>query len=100
MPRLFADSPPVRCSFAAEKALDRTNPTLIEITYSFDQSDDVTEQTIGDITGVAKAGWQYLWVQYRETDDMDAKSFAQRPVAAYVEKVYEATSFAELGIGD
>ena len=76
------------------------NPTLIEITYSFDQSDDVTEQTIGDITGVSKAGWQYLWVQYRETDDTDAKSFARRPVAAYVEKVYEATSFAELGIGD
>ncbi len=76
------------------------NPTLIEITYSFDQSDDVTAQTIGDITGVAKAGWQYLWVQYRETDDTDAKSFARRPVAAYVEKVYEATSFAALGIGD
>ena len=49
---------------------------------------------------MAKAGWEYLWVQYRETDDTDAKSFARRPVAAYVEKVYESTSFASLGSGD
>ena len=76
------------------------NPTLIEITYQFDQSDDVTSQTIGEITGVAKTGWQYLWVQYRETDDADAKMFARRQVAVYVEKVYDSTSFSPLGIGD
>ena len=76
------------------------DPTLIEITYSFEQSDDVKAQTIGEITGVAKAGWQYLWVQYRETDDSTAKDFARRPVGVYVEKVYQAASFTTLGIGD
>ncbi|MBN1908120.1 MAG: hypothetical protein JW818_00140 [Pirellulales bacterium] len=76
------------------------NPTLIEITYHFDQSDDVTAQTIGDITGVAKSGWQYLWVQYRETDDQTAKAYARRPSAVYVERVYHAASFVALGIGE
>jgi len=76
------------------------NPTLIEITYQFDQSDDVQQQTIGDITGVAKSGWQYLWIQYRETDDAGAKDYARRPVSVYVEKVYDAVAFTALGIGN
>lgn len=76
------------------------NPLLIEITYHFDQNDDVTEQTIGEITDVAKAGWQYLWIQYIETDDQAAKGYARRPRSVYVEKVYEATAFSALGIGE
>lgn len=76
------------------------DPNLIEITYAFDQSDDVTGQSIGNISGVSKTGWQYLWVQYRETDDSAAKAFARRPCSVYVEKVYEASSFDNLGIGD
>ena len=75
------------------------DPTLIEITYSFEQSDDVRAQTIGDIVGVAKAGWQYLWVQYQETHDTTAKSFARRPVGVYVERVYDVANFGMLGIG-
>jgi len=38
-------------------------------------------------------------VQYRETDDADAKTFARRPVAVYVERVYETAEFSALGIG-
>ena len=48
---------------------------------------------------MTKAGWQYLWVQYRETDDAGAKDYARRPVGVYVEKVYDAASFGPLGIG-
>jgi hypothetical protein len=76
------------------------DPTLIEITYTFEQSDDVKAQTIGDITNVAKAGWQYLWVQYQETHDQSAKSFARQPVGVYVEKVYDSANFTLLGIGN
>ena len=75
------------------------NPNLIEITYHFDQSDDVTAQTIGEITGVSKAGWEYLWVHYTEEHDTSADSLARRPDSVYVEKVYEAASFNSLGIG-
>jgi hypothetical protein len=74
------------------------DPSLIEITYSFEQSDDVRAQQIGEITGVAKAGWQYLWVHYVEQHDVAAKSLARRPDAVYVERVYYADNFAKLGI--
>ena len=76
------------------------DPALIEITYAFDQSDDVTAQTIGDITGVDKAGWQYLWVHYTEEHDPTADCLARRPDSVYVERVYDAASFGPLGIGD
>lgn len=75
------------------------NPTLIEITYQFDQNDDVTAQSIGDITGVDKAGWEYLWVHYIEEHDTTADSLARRPDAVYVERVYNAAAFGSLGIG-
>jgi hypothetical protein len=75
------------------------DPSLIEITYAFDQSDDVQTQTIGDITGIDKAGWQYLWVHYTEEHDTTADSLARRPDSVYVERVYDASSFAALGIG-
>ena len=54
--------------------------------------------TIGTISGVSKAGWQYLWVHYQETrDDQTAKKFVHRPDAVYVERVYDAASFDLLG---
>jgi hypothetical protein len=74
------------------------DPTLIEITYAFDQSDDVTAQKIGDITGVAKTGWQYLWVHYQESDDANAKKYVHKPDAVYVERVYDAVDFSQLAI--
>jgi hypothetical protein len=76
------------------------DPELIEITFTFEQSDDVTMQTIGDITGIDKAGWEYLWVHYVEEDDSEAHAYARRPDGVYIEKVYDATSFGPLGIGD
>ena len=76
------------------------DPTLIEISYAFDQSDDVTAQTIGDITGIAKTGWQYLWVQIRrDRHDATAKDYVRRPKSVYVERVYDSVAFATLGIG-
>jgi len=75
------------------------DPNIIEITYSFDQSDDVQAQTVGDITSINKAGWQYLWVHYTEEHDTTADALARRPDSVYVERVYDATSFTALGIG-
>jgi hypothetical protein len=76
------------------------NPLLIEITYQFDQNDDVTNQTIGEITGINKYGWQYLWVQYQTTDDQAAHRYARRPLGVYVERVYDAAAFSALKIGE
>jgi len=70
-----------------------------EITYRFAGSPNVTGLTIGDITGVSKKGWEYLWVRYADVEDASAHALVKKPVAVYVEKVYEQASFAGLGIG-
>lgn len=54
--------------------------------------------TIGDISGIAKKGWDYLWVQYTDDADMTAKVMIKKPVAVYIEQVYYTAAFATLGI--
>jgi len=68
-----------------------------EITFRFAASPNVTGLTVGDITGVDKKGWEYLWVRYSDAEDQ--KVLVKQPTAVYVEKVYESGSFAGLGIG-
>lgn len=70
-----------------------------EITYRFAVSPNRDNITIGDITGIDKKGWEYLWVRYEDAEDTDAKVLIKKPIAAYVEKVYEEADFSILGIG-
>jgi hypothetical protein len=69
------------------------------ITYKFGVSPNRTNIEVGDITVASKKGWEYLWVFYRPKLDADAKIVVQRPVAAYVEKLYEEKDLSDLGIG-
>lgn len=50
-----------------------------------------------DITVAEKQGWDYLWVGY--TPNAVANQLLQKPVAAYVERVYPTGNFAQLEIG-
>lgn len=68
------------------------------ITYRFAASPNATGLTVGDITGVSKKGWEYLWVRYEDAEDGAASSIVKRPVAAYVERVYEEAAMAGMGI--
>lgn len=70
-----------------------------EIRFSFASSPNKTGLTVGDITGIAKKGWEYLWVRYADTEDAASNTLVKQPIAAYVEKVYEDGSFSGLGIG-
>ena len=54
---------------------------------------------IGQITGINKKGWEYLWVRYADAEDTTAKVLVKKPIAVYVEQVYPTTGFAALGIG-
>lgn len=69
-----------------------------EITQKFAASPNITNKTIGDITGIAKKGWEYLWVRYQDTDDTTAKARVKRPLAVYIEQVYESADFTGLGV--
>ncbi len=69
-----------------------------EITFKFAASPNVTGLTIGSITGIAKNGWDYLWVRYQQ--DHDGGTYVQiaKPIQVNVERVYYSGDFTLLGI--
>jgi len=69
-----------------------------EIAFRFAASPNVTGRTGGDISGIDKRGWEYLWVRYEDAEDAAAKALVKKPLAVYVEQVYEEGDFAGLGI--
>ena len=76
---------------------------IVEITYSFSAATDATGLTIGDITGVAKKAWDYLWVLYGMVGSgggSQVTQLAKKPKAAYVERVYDSADYSRLGIGN
>ena len=70
-----------------------------EISFRFAASPNKTGLSVGDIGGIDKKGWEYLWVRYADAEDPAAKSIVKRPAAVYVEQVYEYGDFSGLGIG-
>lgn len=70
-----------------------------EITFRFAASPNMTDIQIGDITGIAKKGWEYLWVRSEARVDAAAKVMIMTPIGVYVEQLYEAADFEDLGIG-
>lgn len=69
-----------------------------EVTYNFIASDNVSALTVGEITGVVKAGHDYLWVYFEDVEDSSADMTVKQPKAAYVEQVFYEGNFGELGI--
>lgn len=69
-----------------------------QIAYRFMVSRNAKDLKVGDIENIVKRGWEYLWVQYEDVEDEDAKRLTKRPIAAYVEQVYEETDFSKLPI--
>jgi len=67
-----------------------------EITFNFAASPNMTDLSVGDITGIAKKGWEYLWIEYDESDDQAAMHVVKRPFAVHVERVYPEDDFAKL----
>lgn len=70
-----------------------------EISYRFAASPNVQGLQVGEITGIAKRGWDYLWIRYADAVDNDAFMLVKRPLSVYVEQVYPYTNFAGLNIG-
>jgi hypothetical protein len=70
-----------------------------EITFRFAASPNVMGLSVGAIGGIAKRGWDYLWIRYADVEDTAAKMLVKQPLAVYVEQVYPYTNFGGLGIG-
>ncbi len=77
---------------------ESTASEFIELTLRFAANPNRTGIAIGDITGIDKKGWEYLWVRYEDVEDASAKMIVKRPAAVCVEKVYEEGNFGLLGI--
>ena len=69
-----------------------------ELHFSFASSRNFTDLRIGDITGINKRGWDYLWVRFADTVDDASKTLVKIPVGVYVERVYEYSNFDLLNI--
>lgn len=70
-----------------------------DITFKFAQRSNQTGLEIGDLTGIAKKGWEYLWVRYEDVEDGTANAIVKRPKYVYVEQVYNSGDFSGLGVG-
>jgi len=69
-----------------------------DVTFRFAASPNREDISVGSITGIAKKGWEYMWVRYAAADDADAGVRVKRPVGVYVERVYDEANFAGLGV--
>ncbi|MEX2218845.1 MAG: hypothetical protein WD749_08800 [Phycisphaerales bacterium] len=69
-----------------------------EISFRFAASPNAVGISVGSISGISKKGWEYLWVRYADQEDTGSHAIVKRPVAAYVERVYDEGNFAGLGI--
>lgn len=65
------------------------------LTHGFVASPNLSGGLIGTITGIVKAGWDYMWVSYQpDTLVTSGKTITiQKPIAAYVERVYNQCDF-------
>jgi hypothetical protein len=70
------------------------DPTL---TFSFAASPNLTGQTLGGISGIAKGGHQYLWTYFESA--VDSGVAVRRPKGVYVNTVYRSADWTALKIG-
>ncbi|MEW4451287.1 hypothetical protein AB1L30_01250 [Bremerella sp. JC817] len=59
----------------------------------------LVEYNTGEDAVLTKKAHDHLWFYFKKYHDENAKQIVHRPVAAYVERLYEPSNFAELAIG-
>lgn len=73
----------------------------IEFKYSQTKTNIVVRPDDPPGSGITideKKGWHYLWVAYKPEKDSTANAIVERPIAAYVERVYDTVGFEWLGV--
>jgi hypothetical protein len=83
--------------FLGARGSDGTQ-TEATVSYSFAMSANATGLTIGAISNIAKKGWEYLWITYK--DAVSNNKRASQPEFVYVERVYDTVDLGSvLGFG-
>lgn len=65
-----------------------------DVTYQFAASPNETDLTFGPITGVAKKGWEYAWIEFK--DAVSGGQAVREPKRVHVDRVYDAVDFASI----
>ena len=94
---LFKGFAPGECLFLGVSGRKRAQGDWA-LTYTFAATPNVEGLEIGDITGIAKRGWDYLWVRYEDAKDEGSSNLVPKPRAVYVEQVYVYANLNLLGI--
>ena len=68
-----------------------------DIEYRFVANPNITGLTMGTITGIAKKGHEYLWVEF--VDDDSADNPIKKPRQVNIARDYQSANFAGIGIG-
>lgn len=66
------------------------------LNFKFRYSRNVTALAIGDITGITKRGWDYLWVHYLEIPDPASMRLVRIPDSVHVERVIAEGDFNKM----
>jgi len=72
----------------------------VQLTFRFAAEPNRVNLKIGDIAGIVKKGWEYLWVESKPDEDAAAKTIVMKPKAVHIEEVYEEGDFTKLGLPD
>lgn len=71
----------------------------VPITFRFESGKHLKDHTIGDITGIEKLPFEYLWVSFDNEHDNVAQKVRKTALQVDVNTVHQYGDFAALGIG-
>lgn len=69
-----------------------------EIDFQFMASPNELDLSAGDISGIVKEGWHYLWVEFEDVEHAESARIVKQPFAAHVERVYHYGDLAGLNV--
>lgn len=71
---------------------------LWNLEFGFAYVPNVTGFVVGDITDIDKDGLDLMWVYYGAAKDAAAKELVRRPIAVYIERVFERADLNDLNL--
>jgi len=70
---------------------------IAEVSFNFSIERNATNLQIGNITIPFKRGWDYVWVEYADTED--GGWLLKEPIGAHHERLYPLCDFSDLLLG-
>jgi hypothetical protein len=69
------------------------------VAHNFLRMPNISGLSLGEISGIAKKGHEYLWVRFQEQETPTGLATVKIPRYAYVMRIYDEVDFSAIGIG-